>query len=599
MKELIYLNKFLWKYKWRLILGIIFVVVSNVFGLFPPKILGISVDIIKDNVYWFKLYKGSAMQERYFFLFNALLLVLSVFVLFMALIRGAFMFMMRQTIIVMSRLIEYDLKNELYEHYQMLHSGFYKSNNTGDMMSRVTEDVSRVRMYIGPALMYSINLTALFILVISTMFRVNPYLSFIVLLPLPLLSFSIYKVSSVINRKSEIIQRKLSGLTTMAQEVFSGIRVVKSYVREPSYADNFDEAATDYKGSSLELAKIEAFFAPLMLLLIGLSTILTVYIGGIEVARGRFTAGNIAEFVFYINMLTWPVASLGWVASLVQRAAASQKRINEFLQTEPQIQNTTANPVGKVESVEFRNVEYTYDNTGITALKNVSFKMSSGEKYAIVGKTGSGKSTIAELLLRSFDTTSGSININGENIESFDVFELRRETGYIPQDVFLFSDDVTNNIRFGNAAATIDEVQKAAEMAEIHNDISGLKEGYDTVVGERGVTLSGGQKQRISIARALVKNPQFMILDDCLSAVDATTEHRILKNFESAFENRTVLFITHRIFSLMQFDNILVLDEGVIKESGSHKELLDRKGLYWEMYQLQQQERSSRTPETA
>jgi len=467
------------------------------------------------------------------------------------------------------------------------------------MMSRVTEDVSRVRMYIGPALMYSINLTALFVLVISTMFRVNPYLSFIVLLPLPLLSFSIYKVSSVINRKSEIIQRKLSGLTTMAQEVFSGIRVIKSYVREPSYADNFDEAATDYKGSSLELAKIEAFFAPLMLLLIGLSTILTVYIGGIEVARGRFTAGNIAEFVFYINMLTWPVASLGWVASLVQRAAASQKRINEFLHTEPQIQNTIANPVGKVESVEFRNVEYTYDNTGITALKDVSFKMSSGEKYAIVGKTGSGKSTIAELLLRSFDTTSGSININGENIESFDVFELRRETGYIPQDVFLFSDDVTNNIRFGNAAATIDEVQKAAEMAEIHNDISGLKEGYDTVVGERGVTLSGGQKQRISIARALVKNPQFMILDDCLSAVDATTEHRILKNFESAFENRTVLFITHRIFSLMEFDNILVLDEGVIKESGSHKELLDRKGLYWEMYQLQQQERSSRTPETA
>jgi ATP-binding cassette subfamily B protein len=590
MKHLAYLNKFLWKYRYRLGLGIVFVVISNLFGLFPPRILGIAIDIIKDNILWYRMFKGFALQGKYFFLINSLLLILSIAILSMAVVRGIFMFFMRQTIIVMSRLIEYDLKNELYAHYQQLHAGFYKVNNTGDMMSRVTEDVSRVRMYLGPALMYSINLITLFILVISTMFRINAYLSFLVLLPLPLLSFSIYRVSSIINRKSEVIQKKLSGLTTRAQEVFSGIRVIKSYVREGSYADQFDEAAEDYKKSSLELARIEAFFAPLMLLLIGLSTILVVYIGGLEVARGRFTAGNIAEFVFYINMLTWPVASLGWVASLVQRASASQKRINDFLQVEPEVVNSRALPVGQIEEITFDRVGFVYDNTGIEALKEVSFTIKSGEQFAIVGRTGSGKSTIAELLLRTFDATQGEIRINQQAIDEYDVYELRRKTGYIPQDVFLFSDTVANNIRFGKSAAADSDIERAARLSEIHEDIDGLREGYETRVGERGVTLSGGQKQRISIARALVKNPQLLILDDCLSAVDAKTEHRILENFKSAFRKRTVLFITHRIFSLMEFDKILVLDGGVIRESGSHEELLKNKGVYWDMYQLQQQE---------
>ncbi|MCB0502420.1 MAG: ABC transporter ATP-binding protein [Bacteroidetes bacterium] len=590
MKHLKYLNKYFWKYKYRFVLGTIFVVVSNIFGLYPPQIMRIAVNVITENVYLFKLYRGFNIQQKYFFLLNSILLVLSVTLIAMAVIRGIFMFFMRQTIIVMSRLIEYDLKNEMYDHYQQLHPNFYKVNSTGDLMSRLTEDVSKVRMYLGPAVMYTINLVTLFVLVISTMIQINAYLSFIVLLPLPLLSYSIYKVSVIINRKSEVIQGKLSGLTTMAQEVFSGIRVIKSYVREKTYNDHFEEASIDYKKNFLELSKIEAFFAPLMLLLIGLSTILTVYVGGLEVSRGRFTAGNIAEFVFYINMLTWPVASLGWVASLVQRAAASQKRINEFLSIEAEIYNTKALPIQSIENLVFKEVSFTYDNTGIQALKDISFEIKRGEQFAIVGKTGTGKSTIAELILRSFDASSGEIRINGKLLQDLDVHQLRNITGYVPQDVFLFSATVAGNIQFGLEHASQSEIIQAAKDAEIHKDIEYLKHGYDTIVGERGVTLSGGQKQRISIARALVKQPELLILDDCLSAVDANTEHSILNNFKRAFENKTVLFITHRIFSLMDFDKILVLDEGTIKEQGTHEELLEKKGIYWEMYQLQQQE---------
>ncbi len=590
MKHLRYLNKYFWKYKYRFLLGMVFVIVSNVFGLYPPQVIRIAVNVITENSNLFKLFRGFDLTKKYFFLFNNTLLILSLALIMMALVRGVFMFFMRQTIIVMSRLIEYDLKNEMYGHYQKLHSGFYKLNSTGDLMSRLTEDVSKVRMYLGPAIMYTINLTALFVLVISTMFRINAYLSFIVLLPLPILSLSIYKVSSIINRKSEVIQGKLSGLTTMAQEVFSGIRVIKSYVRERSYNNQFDEAASDYKKSYLELSRIEAFFAPLMLLLIGLSTILTVYVGGLEVSKGRFTAGNIAEFVFYINMLTWPVASLGWVASLVQRAAASQKRINEFLKTEPEIYNTSAKTIETIESISFKDVSFTYDNTGIEALKNISFEIKNGEQYAIVGKTGTGKSTIAELILRSFDVSTGKIQINDQDLQGLDVYELRRRIGYVPQDVFLFSATVSNNIGFGNESAQLNEIQKAAKLSEVHHDIEYLTDSYKTMVGERGVTLSGGQKQRISIARALVKDPELLILDDCLSAVDSETEHRILNNFKEAFEKKTVLFITHRIFSLMDFDKILVLEEGTIKEHGTHDELLEKKGIYWEMYQLQQEE---------
>lgn len=590
MKQLKYLNKYFWKYKWRFMLGVLFVVVSNIFGLYPPQIIRIAVNAITENILIFKLFKGTNLTGKYFFVFNSTILALSVAIIAMALMRGIFMFLMRQTIIVMSRLIEYDLKNDIYQHYQALHTGFYKVNSTGDLMSRATEDVSKVRMYLGPALMYSINLTTLFVLVISTMFRINAYLSLIVLLPLPLLSISIYKVSSLINKRSEVIQGKLSGLTTMAQEVFSGIRVIKVFVREKAYTETFDEAASDYKKNFLGLAKIEAFFAPLMLLLIGLSTILTIYVGGIEVSKGRFTAGNIAEFVYYINMLTWPVASLGWVASLVQRAAASQKRINEFLKTQPEIFNTDAKPVNTIESIAFQDVDFTYDNTGIEALSNINFKIKKGQQFAIIGKTGTGKSTIAELALRTFDVNAGAVLVNNQDLKDIDIYALRRAVGYIPQDVFLFSDTVANNIRFGNEKVSMDEVIAAAKLAQVHHDIEYLSDGYQTMVGERGVTLSGGQKQRISIARALVKNPELLILDDCLSAVDANTEHTILNNFKKVFKDKTVIFITHRIFSLMDFDQILVLDENTIVEQGNHDELLANKGVYWEMYQLQQEE---------
>ncbi len=591
MKQLFYLNKYLWKYRFRLFTGFLFVLGANVFGLLPPRILGYAVDMVTESVMLGLVFKGFSITNSYYFnLFSMLLLIAGVSIIAMAIVKGIFMFFMRQTIIVMSRKIEYDLKNEIYNHYQLLDVAFYKRNNTGDLMSRITEDVSRVRMYLGPAIMYFINLVVLFTMVIYTMFKINAYLSFYVLLPLPLLSYSIYKVSSVVNKRSELIQAKLSGLTSFCQETFSGIRVIKSYVREEENVSAFDENCSDYKTESLGLAKIEAFFAPLMLLLIGLSTILTIYIGGNEVIKGRFTVGNITEFVYYINMLTWPVASLGWLASLVQRAAASQKRINAFLNTEPEIRNTTQLALTGINRISFNNVTFIYPDTGIKALDSVDFKIDKGEKIAIVGRTGSGKSTIAELLLRSYDVTKGEILINNRNLKEVNLEELRRLTGYVPQDVFLFSDTVTNNILFGVENASRGEMISAAQRSVVHNDILNLEDNYDTLVGERGVTLSGGQKQRISIARALIKDPELVILDDCLSAVDVNTEQQILQNFNENLKDRTVLFITHRIFSLMNFDNIIVLDNGKIVEQGRHQQLLEKRGVYYELYQLQQEE---------
>lgn len=590
MKELRAVNKYLIKYKWLLLLGIIFVISSNIFGLFTPEYIRYAVDIVKENLNTYYLIKGFKAEKSFKIQFTNYIVYFSIIILITSIIKGILMFFMRQTIIVMSRKVEYDQKNELYQKYQQLNTSFYKRNNTGDLMSRISEDVSRVRMYVGPAIMYLINTGTLFIMVIYVMFNVNAYLSFLVLLPLPILAFSIYRVSNIINKKSEQISVALSGITSRAQEVFSGIRVIQSFSINKQIQQEFYNASNEYKQQNISLAKIDSFFAPLMLLLIGISTLLVVYIGGKEVAKGSFTAGNIAEFVFYINMLTWPVASLGWCVSLIQRADASQKRINIFLDDKNIIQNISSDKITSINSIEFKNVSFVYPDTGIQALRNINFTIHAGQKIAIVGKTGSGKSTFAELLLRIYDLDTGEILINNKNLKDINLIDFRSKIGYTPQDVFLFSDSVKNNILFGKEAETINhinDVEEFAKIAYVHNEIEDLPKKYETVVGERGVMLSGGQKQRISIARSLVKNPELVLLDDCLSAVDAKTEKIILNNLQETLKSKTVVFITHRIFAIMNFDTILVLDNGTIVECGNHETLLQKRGAYFDLYQLQ------------
>jgi ATP-binding cassette subfamily B protein len=590
MKSLLALNKYFIKYKYLLILGMFFVITSNIFAIFLPQLVRIGIEQVVTFLPYSATFSGLSLAQSFNDIVIGLVLFFSVMIILSTLIRGALMFLMRQTLIVMSRHIEYDQKNELYQHYQALTPAFYKRNNTGDLMSRISEDVSRVRMYTGPAIMYITNLVAVFAMVIFTMFSINAYLTFWVLIPLPLLSYSIFRVSKIVNERSEKIQSILSGLTTKAQEAYSGIRVIQGYARNEQVQEDFASEAGRYREESLKLARVESFFSPLMLLLVGLSTVLAIYIGGNEVARGRFTAGNIAEFVIYINMLTWPVASLGWAVSLVQRAAASQKRINEFLNTKPEIINQNEEPLGDITSITFRNVSFTYPETGIQALKNISFQINKGEKVAITGRTGSGKSTLVELLLRNYDPTSGSIYINDKDLKTINLADLRKQTGYVPQEVFLFSDKVSNNIRFGNDQASDEEVAHYAATASVLQDIQGLSKQFETVVGERGVMLSGGQKQRISIARALIKQPSLIVLDDCLSAVDARTEKEILKNFEDEWKNKTVLLITHRLFAVKDFDKILVLDQGRLVETGTHDQLMQLEGVYYDLFQLQQQE---------
>jgi ATP-binding cassette subfamily B protein len=591
MKELSAVNKYLFKYKWLLLLGVVFVISSNIFGLYTPEYIRYAVDIVKENLNTYYLIKGFALENTFKTHFTHYIIFFSLIILITSIVKGLLMFFMRQTIIVMSRKVEYDQKNELYQKYQQLNTSFYKRNNTGDLMSRISEDVSRVRMYIGPAIMYLINTGTLFIMVIYVMFNINAYLSFLVLLPLPILAYSIYKVSDIINKKSEQISVALSGLTSRAQEVFSGIRVIQSFSINKQIQQEFYDASNQYKQQNISLAKIDSFFAPLMLLLIGISTLLVIYIGGKEVAKGSFTAGNIAEFVFYINMLTWPVASLGWCVSLIQRAEASQKRINVFLDDNNIIQNNSSTIISSINTIEFKNVTFIYPDTGIQALSNINFKINAGEKIAIVGKTGSGKSTLAELLLRTYDIDTGEILINQQNIKDINLNDFRDKIGYTPQDVFLFSDTVKNNILFGNEVEVNNkknEVEEFAKIAYVQNDIEELPKKYETIVGERGVMLSGGQKQRISIARSLVKNPELVLLDDCLSAVDAKTEKIILNNLQETLKNKTVIFITHRIFAIMNFDKIFVLDDGKIVEQGNHDSLMQKKGTYFDLHQLQQ-----------
>ncbi|EAY28852.1 ABC transporter ATP-binding protein [Microscilla marina] len=589
MKELSYLNKYLLKYKYHLILGTIFIIISNFFSILPAQIVRHAFDLIKESIDIYILYSGFDAQTQMYGMFASTVLLYGALILVMVLIRGFFLFLVRQTMIVMSRHIEYDLKNEIYEHYQTLPLSFYRKNNTGDLMARISEDVSQVRMYLGPAIMYGINLSTLCIMVITYMFMVDTKLALFTLLPLPFLSISIYYVNNIINRRSEEIQKSLSGLSTFVQEAFSGIRVLKAFVREQDSAKNFDAASEDYRQKSLGLAKVQALFFPLIISLIGLSSVLVIYIGGIGVMNGSITAGNVAEFIMYVNMLTWPVAALGWITSITQRAAASQKRINEFLKTKTDIiseKNIEAELVGEIS---FKNVDFIYPDSGINALKKVSFDIKSGETLAILGTTGSGKSTVAALVTRMYDTHQGEVLIDGRNIKDYNIPTLRQQIGYVPQDVFLFSDSIKDNITFGTSGLTQEQVEQAAKDADLHHNILDFKHQYDTRIGERGITLSGGQKQRLSIARAIVREPKILILDDSLSAVDTKTENAILNSLKRIMKDRTSIIISHRVSSAKLADKILVLDDGVIVEQGNHEELIKQNGAYKELYDKQLQ----------
>jgi ATP-binding cassette subfamily B protein len=600
MKDLKSLNPYFWKYRWRLFLGILFILISNYFGVLAPQMTGFVVDQVSQ-----KINPSTVNDNRVFFdplvkvfvdavqtlniSFSQLVMLSGLTLLSFALFRGFFMFLMRQTIIVMSRHIEYDQKNDVYAHYQKLDTQFYKVHSTGDLMSRMSEDVSRVRMYTGPALMYLINLTIMIVLSLFYMFKKDVMLSVYVLLPLPFLAVAMYFVNTLINKKSEQIQSQLSDLTTLAQESYSGIRVIKSYGQEKANLKFFDENAEAYRKSGLSLSTMEAIYFPAIGLLIGLSTLITIYIGSIYQIEHKISAGTIAEFVIYINMLTFPVSAIGWVATNIQRAAASQKRLNEFLDTVPALP-IAENPhrLESIEELVFDKVNFKYPHTGIHAIKDFSFQVKKGDKVAILGKTGCGKSTIAQLAIRLFDPVNGKISINGIELNQMDLENLRSQISYVPQDVFLFSDTIKNNINFGSVDQSMDNAVDAAEKAAIRTEIESLPNGFETWVGERGVTLSGGQKQRVSIARALSKQNELLIFDDCLSAVDAKTEHRIAENLNQYLSNKTAIIITHRIFPSFKFNQIIVMEDGKIIEKGTHDSLLAQNGAYAELLRTQQ-----------
>jgi len=562
-----------------LVSGFLFVIISNIFNVMQAPLVRKAIDAVAEQLGKTNFSNQiNAQNDLYHEVFIFALLILGV-----ALVKGVFMFLMRQSIIVMSRRIEYDQKNEIFDHYQRLTLSFYRRNNTGDLMNRISEDVSRVRMYVGPAIMYSINLVVMFVLVISKMFAVNSKMALLVLLPLPILSITIYLVNSIIYKKSDALQMQLSNITTFAQEAFSGIRVLRSFGAENKVIQAFEQESENYRTKALDLAKTDALFFPMMMLLIGLSNLLTIYIGGVEVIKGNISYGNIAEFVIYVNMLTWPVASLGWVTSMVQRAAASQQRINAFLDEAPELKNENLNDDFSFNnSINFEQVTYQYDSQRKPALKSLSFAIEKGKTIAFVGTTGSGKSTIAALLLRMIDPTAGKIKIDNTDLKALNLDAYRKQIGYVPQDVFLFSDSIAENIAFGLEKDSYkkDDLEEASKKASVYENISQFPSGFETLLGERGVTLSGGQKQRVAIARALVKKPEILILDDCLSAVDMETEAAILKEFKKEFENKTVILISHRISSVKNADRIVVLSDGEIIESGTHEELIAKHGHY-------------------
>lgn len=579
MKELQHLNKYFKKYRFSLLLGVVITICAKIFSLFIPRLISKSINVVDEYM------KGTITDIGYL---KSELLINILYIIGAAILSGIFTFFMRQTIINVSRYVEFDLKNEIYQQYQRLSLSFYKTNRTGDLMNRISEDVSRVREYMGPAIMYSLNMITLVVVALIYMFSVAPKLTLYVVAPLPILSIIIYKLSKVINQRSTIVQQYLSKLSAYTQESFSGISVIKSYGIEEQNYDAFYAISDDGKQKQINLTKVQALFFPSMILLIGISNILVIYIGGMQYINGEIKdIGTIAEFLIYVNMLTWPVAAIGWVTSLVQQAEASQKRINEFLKEEPKIKNNIEIPTKIEGNIEFKNVSFTYPDTNIQALKNVSFSMKKGETLAILGKTGSGKSTVLDLIGRLYDIESGSITIDNKPINQINLNSLRKSIGYVPQDAFLFSDSIKNNIMFGKEDATEDEVIEAAKIADVHKNIKGFSNGYETKLGERGITLSGGQKQRISIARAIIKSPEILLLDDCLSAVDTETEEKILKNLIKITKDKTTIIVSHRISSAKNADQIIVLDQGNIVQSGTHESLLNVEGYYKELYNNQ------------
>jgi ATP-binding cassette subfamily B protein len=585
MKELQYLNKYFIKYKYRFLLGLLITIVAQIFSLFTPELIGNSIQVIEDYVKSEHKEVANLKQE---------LLKNILYILATTIIAGFFTFLMRQTLIVMSRYVEFDLKNEIFNHYQNLSQHFYKRNRTGDLMNRISEDVGKVRMYVGPAVMYSLNTIMRFTIVVIYMYNISPKLTLYSLLPLPLLSYSIFKISSEIHKKSGAFQKNLSNLFSFTQEIFSGIRVIKAYAIEGKKQNNFFDLSQESNRKAMDLAKVNSLFGPLMILLIGLSNLVVVYVGGSMYMNNDpeiESIGVIAQFILYINMLTWPVASLGWVSSLVQEAEASQKRINEFLKETPKIKNPTEVSTKIKGAIVFENVSFEYEDTHIKALTGISFSLEKGKTLAILGKTGSGKSTILSLISRLYDVNHGQITIDGQPITTVNLYDLRNQISVVPQDAFLFSDSIKNNIKFGNENAKDEAVIEAAKLAVVHDNIMLFNEQYETVLGERGITLSGGQKQRVSIARALIKNAPILLLDDCLSAVDTETEEIILNNLLAYCKDKTTLIVSHRVSSAKNADEILVLEEGKIIEKGTHSELLALNGYYKELYVKQLSEK--------
>ena len=577
MKSLSYLNKYFIKYKWRMLLGILFIIGTNLAKVLMPQYFGDVTDDLKE---WNSTYNP---DDLFYYAFKV-----GGYYIALSLIAGIFLFLTRQTIIIMSRYIEYDLKNEIYQQYQKLSYTFFKKNNTGDLMTRISEDVTKVRMYLGPGIMYTINLAVLSILVISVMISINGWLTLVVLAPLPLMSFIIYKVASRINKISTTVQKEQSFMSTLVQETFSGIRVIKAYDRTKEIEDKFNLSANGYKNKNMKLVFVNALFMPTIFILVGLSSVLCIYLGGIFHINGDMTIGDITKFIFFVNMLTWPFASVGWVTSLIQRAAASQERINEFLKEEPEIVNRSQEPLVFKKEIEFRNVSYTFPNSGVQAINNLSFIIEKGESLGIIGRTGCGKSTIIQLLTRQVEPQSGVILIDGKNINDCNLDELRSRTSVVPQDVFLFSDTIKNNISFGlNKGDTSEEMLiEVTKQAHVYHNLVEFKSGFDTLLGERGVNLSGGQKQRISIARALIRTPEILILDDCLSAVDTETEKIILRNFKN-MNDVTSMIVSHRVSSIRNASRIINIAEGRLTEKGTHEELIQANGTYAELYQKQ------------
>ncbi|NGY38194.1 ABC transporter ATP-binding protein [Flavobacterium sp. XN-5] len=583
MKELLYLNKYFVKYKYRFLLGIAFTIIAQIFMLFTPKLISSSFKAIEEFAKDSSI-PSSVIREE--LLSNILLIIAT------TIIAGFLTFLMRQTLIVMSRHIEFDLKNEVFRQYENLSQNFYKKNRTGDLMNRISEDVSKVRMYVGPAVMYSINTLIRFTIVTIYMYNVSPLLTLYTILPLPILSYGIFKLSTEINKRSTVFQQYLSKVSSFSQEIFSGIRVIKAYSLEEQHQSNMVLLAKESKSKSLNLAKVQSLFGPLMLALIGISNLVVIYFGGLMYIDGTIKSiGTIAEFILYVNMLTWPVASLGWISSMVQEAEASQKRLNEFLKIEPEIKNS--NPKHSIinGSISFENVSYTYEDTNITALKDISFTVKKGETLAILGKTGSGKSTILSLISRLYDATDGKVKIDNQEISILNLNDLRNSIGIVPQDAFLFSDSIKNNIKFGKEDATDEEVQTAAKSAVVHDNIMGFNKKYDTVLGERGITLSGGQKQRVSIARAIIKNPPILLFDDCLSAVDTETEETILNNLNTICKDKTTIIVSHRVSSAKNAHKIIIIEDGKIIQQGSHNQLVNQEGYYASLYLKQLSEK--------